>query len=136
MPVAEASATATEQLHFLPVVGNLAEVFAGFGIKYHGSARHFYHHVVAVLAEAASAGAALAVSGEDMAPVFQRKQRPHIAVAFEYDMASATAVATVGAPFGYIFGTIEMARACASLARTAEDFHIVYKIGFSHKIRS
>ena len=57
-----------------------------------------------------------------------------MAVAFEDYMSAAAAVATVGASFGYVFGPVEVARACAALAAPAEDLNVIYKVGFSHEV--
>ena len=43
-------------------------------------------------------------------------------------MAAATAVAAVGAAFRHVFGTVEMARACASFTGAAKDLYIVYEV--------
>ena len=108
MPVAEAAASAAEQLHLLAVIVYLAEKFACLGIEHHSSARYLYYHIVAILAEAAASGAALSVAGKHMPVVLEREQCPHMAVTLEYDMSATTSVATVRAPFGHIFSAVEM----------------------------
>ncbi len=53
-------------------------------------------------------------------------------VAAQDDVTAASAVAAVGSTLGYIFGTMEMARAGATLARAAKYFDVVDEIGVSH----
>ncbi len=119
MPVAEAAAAAAQQLHELSVVGDLRQVVARFGVVHHRAAGHIYGYVLAVFSETAPGAAALTVAGEYVAAVFERQQRPHVAVAAQDDVAAAAAVAAVGAAFGHILGAVEMARAGSAFARTA-----------------
>ena len=109
MPVAETASAAAQQLHLLAVFGDFAEVFAAFGVEHDCAAGNFHHDIVAVFAEAAASGAAFPVAGEYVSPVFQRQQRPHVAVALEDDMAATATVAAVGSAFGNIFGAVEVA---------------------------
>ena len=64
MPVTKSAATTFEELHFLTVVGYLAEVFTGFGIKNDSTAGHFNNNIFAILAKASAAGTRLTVTGE------------------------------------------------------------------------
>ena len=109
MPVAEASASATQQGHYLAVVGHLTQILARLGVKHHRAARHVDRHVLAVLARAAVLRARLSVAGEDMAPVAKRQEGPHVGVAPEQYVASAAPVAPVGPTLGNVFRTVEMA---------------------------
>ena len=109
MPVAEAAFAAAQELYLLAVVCHLAEEFSGFGIEHHCSAGHFNDLVLAVFTETASGRTALSVSGEDMPAVAQGEECPHVFVATQYHMASASAVSSVGATFWHIFSAMEMA---------------------------
>ena len=126
------AATAAKKVYCLAVFGDLGEKFAAVGVVDDGSAGNVDDDIVAVFAERASGASGLAVSGEDMAVIAQRQKRPEMAVATQYDVASATAVAAVGAPFRNIFGAVEMARSGASLAAAGEDFYVVYEVGVCH----
>lgn len=53
-------------------------------------------------------------------------------IASEYYMPTPTSVTSVRAPFGYIFGTVEMSRSGSALAGTAQHFYIIYEVGISH----
>ena len=128
MPVAQAAATALEELHLLAVVGHFGDVIACLGVEYHGTAGHVDDDVFTVFAEGTAARTTLAVAGEDMAAVFEGQERPHVAVAAEDDMTAATAVAAVGTALGHVFGAVEMARAGAALARAAQYLDVVYEV--------
>ena len=119
MPVAQAPFPPLEELDFLAVIGDFAEELPRLGIKYHRSGRYLDDDILAVLAETAAARAALAVAGEDMAAVFERKQRPHIFVSAENHVASAASVPSVGSTFGNIFRPVEMTGACSPFSAAA-----------------
>ena len=128
MPVAKASAASFEELHFLTVVGDFAEIFTCFGVENDSTARNINHYIVAVFTETAAAGTRLTVAGKNMTTVFQRQKSPHITVSTQYNMTAATAVAAVRTAFGHIFGTIKMARTRTAFARPAKYLHIIYKV--------
>ena len=128
MPVAQAAASAAQKLNLLSVAGHFGKVFARLGVVDDRSAGYVDDDVVAVLTEAASAGAALAVAGKYVAAVFQRQERPHVGVAAKYDVAAASAVATVGASLGDVFGAVKVARAGAALAGAAKYLYVVDEI--------
>ena len=109
IPVAKTSASASEQLYFLSVVGHLAEEFAVLSVVNRRSARHFYNLVLSVLSKAAAFSARLSVGGENVPLIFQVEQRPQVAVATQNDMSATSAVSTVGAAFRHVFGAMEMA---------------------------
>ena len=132
VPVAETAAAALQQRHLLAVVAHLAEVFARLGVEDDGAARNLNGDVLAVLAERASGAAALAVAGEYMAAELQRKQRPHVFVALEDDVAATAAVTAVGTSLRHIFGSVEMTRAGTALARAAQYLYIVYEVRICH----
>jgi NAD/NADP transhydrogenase beta subunit len=102
VPVAQATAAALQEHHFLAVLGDITQVFTGLGIVSHCAAGHLDNLVLAILAEAFGLGAIATVGGEHMTVVLQMKQRPIVAVATQDDMTSSTAIATVGAAVGHI----------------------------------
>ena len=116
MPVAETAAASAQELYLFAVGCHLTQKFTGFGIEDNGSTGHVDNHILAVLAERASAGTALAVSGKDVTAVAQRKQSPHVAVATQYYMTATASVTPVRASFGDIFCPIKMTRSGATLA--------------------
>ena len=128
MPVAQAASASTKELHFLPVVGYLAKVFAGIGIEHDCAAWHFDGLVFTVFAEAPAGRAALPVSGKDVAAVSQWEEGPHVFITTKDDVPSTPSVTSVGTSLGYIFCTVEMERACTAFARAAKDFNIVYEV--------
>ena len=132
MAVAPAPLAAAEQLDFLAVLGDFAQELAAVGIENSGAYGDFDYLVLTVAAVRAVLAAALSVGGENVTLVAQRQQRPHVAVALQYDMAAAAPVAAVRPPFGYILGTVVMTAAGAAFARPAQDLYIIYEIGLCH----
>ncbi len=132
MAVAESALAAAQQLNHLPVLDDFAQELAGIGIKHCRAYRHFDYTVLAVAPEGTARASALSVGGEYMPLVTQVEQRPQVAVATHEDVSATAAVATVRPALGDILGAVEMARSRAPLARAAQDFYIVYKVGFCH----
>ena len=132
MPVAESSLAASEQVDCLAVLCHLAEEFAGVGVEDGCAYGHLHNLVLSVLAVGAARAAALAVRGEDVAPVAEREQCPEVTVSFEDDMSSAAAVASVGTAFGDILGAVVMAAARAPFAAAAKYLYVVYEIRVGH----
>ena len=128
MPVAETTFPASEKLDLFAVFSNFAKEITTVGIKDRGADGHFNYLVFTILARGAVFTAALTVCGEDVTTIAQRKQCPHMTVALKDDVTSATAVASVRTTFRYIFRSMEMARACASLAAAAKDFYVIYEV--------
>ena len=128
VPVAKSSFAASQQVDDLAVFRDLGQEVAGLGVEHGGAYGHLDDAVFAVLAVGAYGSAAFAVGGEDMALVAQREKRPEMAVSFQYDVAATAAVAAVGTSFRHILGSVEMARAGASLAAAAKDLYVVYKV--------
>ena len=128
MPVAQSAPSAFQQDDLLSVLGDVAQVFARFGVVGHGAAGHFYHLVLAVLAEAAVLRAAFAVSGEHVALVLQVQQRPVVAVAAQDDVAAASTVASVGSALGHVLGSVHVCGTPSTLARAAVYLHVVYEV--------
>ena len=128
VPVAQSAASAFQQNDLLPVLGDVAQVFARLGVVGHGAAGHFYHLVLAILAEAAVLRAAFAVSGQHVSLVLEVQQRPVVAVAAQDDVAAASAVAAVGSALGHVLGAVHVCGTPAALARAAVYLHVVNEV--------
>ncbi len=116
MPVAKSAFAASEELYFLSVFRYVSEEFPCLGIEHRRAHGHFDCAVFSVLAERAPGSSRLSVGGEYVSLISQMEQRPYVAVASQDYMASAAAVAAVGAAFGYILRAVEMAASRASFA--------------------
>ena len=132
MPIAQAAFTPSQQLDFLAVFSNFCKELSCLGIEDGSAYGHLYYPVFAIFAERAARATALAVGSEDVTLVTQMEQSPDIAVTPQYDMAAAAAVASIRSSLGYIFGSVEVARACAAFAAAAKYLDIVYEIGICH----
>ena len=118
----------------MPVLGDITDVFAGFGIIHHGAAGYFNNLVCPVFPETAVFGTGFSMACQDVAVIFQVEQRPVVAVTPQNDMASSSSVTSVGASVGYVFLTPHMRRASSTLSGAAIYFYVVNKIRFSHII--
>ena len=116
MPVSESSATAAQKLYLLAVLSHLTQEVAGFGVKHHCAARYFDYLVLAVLARTAVAGSALSVACKHVTLILQRQECPHVFIAAQDYVASATSVATVGTAFGNELVAVEVTRSGTAFA--------------------
>ena len=132
VPVAESTFSSAKQFYFLAVFGNVGKKLARLGVEHGGAHRHLYYAVFTVFAERASGASRLSVGSEYVALVAEVKQGPYIAVSAQDDVASPAAVASVGAAFGHIFGSVEMPASGSSLARAAKYLYVVYEVGVCH----
>ena len=128
MPVALSATTTFQQHNFLSVFGHVADIFAGFGIIYYSSARHFDHPVFTVFPETALGTTAFAVRCHDMTFELQMQEGPVIPIATKIHMASSPSVASVGASFRNIFLTTKVRGPSSALSRAAIDLYVIYKV--------
>ena len=132
MGVASAAAPAFEQHHLLPVRGDVAEVFARFGVEGHRAAGHLDDAILAVAAGAAFGAAAAAGGGHHVTLELEVQQRPIVPVAAQIDVSAPSAVAAVGPSARDVLLAAEVGRPGAALARAAVDLDVVNEIRFSH----
>ena len=128
MPVAQSAASAFQQDDLLSVLGDVAHVLAGLGVVGHGAAGHLDDLVLAILAEAAVLGAALAVSGQDVAVVAQVQEGPVVAVAAQDDVSATTTIAAIGTTVGAVLGASHVGGTSSALARADVYLHVVNEI--------
>ena len=130
--VAKTAATALEQHHHLAVVGHVAHELARLGIVDHSAAGHVDVDILAVGAMTLVATTVATMFGAYVALILQVEQRPVVVVATQIDVATASAVATVGSAVGIILHVAQVHRAASALSRAAVYLHIVNEITF-HK---
>ena len=128
MEVAQSASTAFEQHHHLSVVHHVADEFARFGIIHHCSARHIDIHILAVGSVALVSSTVSAMLGEHVALVFQVQQGPVVVVSAQVDVASASAVATVGTAIRVVLHAPKVHRSPSALTRAAVNLNVVYKV--------
>ena len=128
MPVAESPLAAAQEFYFLAVFRHLAKKIACLRIEDSGAYGHFDYLVLTVFSRGAVLAAALSVGRKHMPPVAEGEKCPHVAVAFQDDMSAASSVTSVRSPFRNILRSVEMARACATLAAAAKDLNVIYEV--------
>ena len=130
--VAQATTSATQQAHDLPVLGHVTQKLSRLGIIHSGAAGHLDGAVLAVLACALVLTAGLAVGSEHVALILEVDKRPQVAVPLQEDVPATAAVAAVGTPLGYILGAVQVGRSSAAFTAAAQDFHVVNEVAFCH----
>ena len=135
VPVTQTTTTTLEKGELLAVLGNLTDVLdSGRTILLlnhsacNGTQRYGDNNVGSILTRRACAVTTLAILSKLVALVFEVNQSPILAVALQNNATALTAIAAIGSAKCNELLTTKVARACASVARTGKNLHIVHKV--------
>jgi hypothetical protein len=114
--IALASLASFEQDSLLTIFIDLADHLAGLKVPRHGAQWHLEYDILAALAGAECTASALPIISENMLAVFEVEQSPKLFIAYQYDVATTTAITTIGATLADKFFTVKVGAARSSMA--------------------
>jgi hypothetical protein len=114
------------------MLSNFEHNFIGFGHFCNRSEWHFNGDIFAGSPGAERFPSGLAMSGLEMPCEFKVQQGPELLVAFEYDMASPSAIAAVRASFRNILSPVKVCRSGSTFARSAMYLDVIDEVWGRH----
>ena len=129
MPVAESPLAAAQEFYFLAVFRHLAKKNRlSLRIEDSGAYGHFDYLVLAVFSRGAVLAAALSVGRKHMPPVAEGRSVHMWRLPFSMICPPRPPSPPSDSPFRNILRSVEMARACATLAAAAKDLNVIYEV--------
>jgi hypothetical protein len=114
MYIAKTATSTLEQGNQLTILHDIAKKLSGLGIVCYSTAWYINNLTFTIGTRTLVDTTILAVTGKDVALVFEVQQCPIVAVSAQDDVTTLTTVATIGTTIGNIFCTMQVSHSAAS----------------------